>query len=151
MISDAPDGAKPAVFARLRRDLAELDYRREVRRLAEDGFTAEQVGNWVGITPDEVKALLRVAADDLMPLEGFSGATPYEICQRYAVGQIDRAQLVDELVRYPYQPMTLTDGYDWLTYDPPGAWSEVSAAERRGLIDIDIYGEVFDLRHPSED
>lgn len=69
-----------------------------------------------------------------MSLDGFSGATPAEICQRYAAGFIDRAHLVDELTRFPYVKGGQTDGYDSLIVDPPGTWSEVSAAVRRGQL-----------------
>lgn len=82
-----------------------------------------------------------------MSLDGFSGATPAEICHRYAAGFIDRAQLVDELTRSPYVKGGQTDGYDSLIVDPPGTWSEVSAAVRRGAIEEDVYEEVFNRRH----
>ncbi len=86
-----------------------------------------------------------------MSLDGFSGATPAEICQRYAAGFIDRAQLVDELTRFPYVKGGQTDGYDSLIVDPPGTWSEVSAAVRRGAIEEDVYEEVFNRRHHGID
>lgn len=79
----------------------------------------------------------------------FSAPTPYGICERFAAGTISRGQLIDELVRFPYEPGGTTDGYDSLIVDPPGTWSEVSDAERRGLIDHAVYGEVFDRRHPE--
>src|SRR5690606_7749494 len=100
-----------------------------------------------GIAQPSVLSALRTAAKVTMPLEGFSGATPYEICQRYANGLIDRAQLVDELTRFPYVEGGHTDGYDSLIVDPPGTWSEVSDARRRGLIEYDVYEEVFNRRH----
>jgi hypothetical protein len=82
-----------------------------------------------------------------MPIENFSGATPEEICRRYAAGFLTREQLVDELARFPYVKGGTTDGYDTLIVDPPGAWSEVDDAARLGLIDDAIYEEVFSLRH----
>lgn len=85
-----------------------------------------------------------------MSNDGFSGPTPYEICQRYAAGVIDRVQLVDELIRFPYVKAGETDGYDSLIVDEPGAWSEVGDAVRRGLIEEDIYEEVFNRRHGNE-
>lgn len=75
--------------------------------------------------------------------------TPYELCQHYANGLLSRAQLVDALVAYPYTSGGQTDGYDSLIVDPPGTWSEVSDAARRGLIDEGIYAEVFIRRHPE--
>lgn len=82
-----------------------------------------------------------------MPLSGFSGAAPYEICQRYAAGFIDRVKLVDELTTFPYVKDGQTDGDDSLIVDPGGTWSEVSDARRRGLIEDDVYEEVFNRRH----
>lgn len=42
-----------------------------------------------------------------------------------------------------------TDGYDSLIVDPPGTWSEIDDAARRGLISDDIYETVFNRRHFS--
>ncbi len=148
-IHEVPDDVRPAALARLNRELAEIDYRRELRSLIELGYSKHQVMRWIGITEKFLDDSLHAAGRDLALLEGFSGGTPDEICKRYAVGQIDRAQLIDELARYPYTEPGDTDGYDWLAVVPPGTWSEVSDAEWYGFIDDDVYGEVFDLRHGS--
>src|SRR5699024_3124770 len=107
--------------------------------LAEHGFSQRQISRWLGITQPSVNSALRTAAKVAMPVEGFSGATPMEICQRYAAGFIDREQLIDELTRFPYAPGATTDGYDSLIVDPPGTWSEVSESIDRGLVDDDVY------------
>lgn len=144
---DIPVEARAAVRARRRKEIDELDYRRELRRLGEHGYSQTQISRWLGIAQPSVNSALRTAAKVLMPLDGFSGATPYEICQRYAVDFIDRAKLVDELTRFPYAESGETDGYDSLIVDSPGTWSEVSDARRRGLIEDDVYEEVFNRRH----
>ena len=77
--------------------------------------------------------------------------TPYQICQLYKEGVIDRELLIEKLVAYPYVPEKQTDGYDSLIVDPPGTWSEVSDALRHGLIEEDVYDEVFNKRHTKED
>ncbi|MFT4281508.1 hypothetical protein [Microbacterium sp.] len=146
-IAEVPAEARAAVRARRRKEIDELDYRRELRRLDERGYSQTQISKWLGIAQPSVLSALRTAAKVTMPLEGFSGATPYEICQRYAGGIIDRAQLVDELTRFPYVEGGHTDGYDSLIVDPAGTWSEVSDARRRGLIENDVYEEVFNRRH----
>lgn len=146
-IAEVPAEARAAVLARRRKEIDELDYRRQLRRLELGGYSQRDIARWVGITQPSVLSALRTAAKVPMPLEGFSGATPYEICQRYAAGFIDRAQLVDELTRFPYEKEGHTDGYDSLIVDPPGTWSEVSDARRRGLIEDGIYEEVFSRRH----
>jgi len=146
-VIEVPADAREAVKARRRKEIDELDYRRQLRRLEDAGYTQKQIGTWLGIAQPSVLSALRTAAKVPMPLEGFSGATPDEICQRYAGGLISRAQLVDELTRFPYAKGGKTDGYDSLIVDPPGTWSEVSDAVRRGLIEDDIYEEVFNRRH----
>ncbi|WP_186324547.1 hypothetical protein [Microbacterium paludicola] len=146
-IAEVPAEARAAMRARRRKEIDDLDYRRELRRLEEHGYSQTQISKWLGITQPSVLSALRTAAKVPMPLEGFSGATPYEICQRYAGGIIDRAQLVDELTRFPYVEGGRTDGYDSLIVDPAGTWSEVSDARRRGLIENDVYEEVFNRRH----
>lgn len=146
-IVEVPAQARAAVRARRRKEIDELDYRRELRRLGESGFTQAQMARWLGIAQPSVNSALRTAAKVSMPVEGFSGAGPAEICQRYAAGLIGRAQLVDELTRFPYALGGHTDGYDDLLVDPAGTWAEVSAAVRRGLIEEDVYDEVFALRH----
>ncbi|MHB9004294.1 MAG: hypothetical protein ACYC6C_09570 [Coriobacteriia bacterium] len=145
--AEVPAEARAAMRARRRKEIDELDYRRELRRLEECGYSQTQISKWLGIAQPSVLSALRTAAKVTMPLEGFSGATPYEICQRYAGGLIDRAQLVDELTRFPYAKGGQTDGYDSLIVDPVGTWSEVSDARRRGLIEDDVYEEVFNGRH----
>lgn len=149
-IAEVPAEARAAVLARRRKEIDELDYRRELRRLDQHGYSQREIAKWLGIAQPSVLSALRTAAKVPMPLDGFSGATPYEICQRYAAGFIDRAKLVDELTRFPYVKGGQTDGYDSLIVDPAGTWSEVSDAARRGLIEDDVYEEVFNGRHGIE-
>lgn len=149
-IAKVPAEARAAVLARRRKEMDELDYRRELRRLDERGYSQREIARWLGIAQPSVHNALRTAAKVPMPLDGFSGATPYEICQRYAAGFIDRGKLVDELTRFPYVKGGETDGYDSLIVDPPGTWSEVDDAARRGLIEDDVYEEVFNRRHGLE-
>jgi hypothetical protein len=74
---------------------------------------------------------------------GFSGASPYEIAERYSAGEITREQLVEELVRWEYRPARATDGLDWMTGDS-GEFSEtVGRALDEGLIDDATYDEVL--------
>lgn len=144
---ELPIQARPAMRARYRKEIDELDYRRELLRLESAGYSQRQISNWLRITQPSVHSALKTAAKDVMPLEGFSGATPSEICKRYAGGFIDRAQLVDELTRFPYAKGGQTDGFDSLIVDSPGTWSEVDDAARRGLVGDDVYEEVFNRRH----
>ncbi|QRY42321.1 hypothetical protein JVX92_14890 (plasmid) [Microbacterium hominis] len=149
ILADAPREAHDAVRARRRQQLDELDYRRSVLALTEHGYNQNQIARWLGITQPSVASALKTARKVTRPVEGFSGATPMEICQRYAAGLIDRAQLVDELARFPYAPRPETDGVDWLVDTPPGTWMEVTLAHYQRLIDDAIYDEVFQRRHPD--
>ncbi len=143
---DNPERAGAAVLARRRRDLAELDFRREVRRLLDGGDSVEDVAVWVGLPlrPEHAQEVVRAASEVSMPVEGLSGATPYEICERYSVGEFDRAQLIDELKRYPYVPGGRPAPGDDLIVDPPGTSFEISHAKRMGLVDEAVYRDVFD-------
>ncbi|APT91866.1 hypothetical protein CPHO_01920 [Corynebacterium phocae] len=143
---DLPDKVKKALRLRQRRDIAELDYRRQLRQLHEE-FTQRELGKMLNIAQSSVQKTLKVAEKEAPPVEGFSGATPYEICQRYAAGEMLRDKLIDELTRFPYTKSDKTDGYDSLTVDPKGTWAEVSQAIRQGLIDEDVYEIVFNRRH----
>lgn len=132
---------------RSRRDLLELEIRREVKQFRRDGLSERKIAALVEVSQPTIHKMLEVAEKDPDPPEGFKGATPLEICQRYDAGEFDRDELVDQLTRFPYAKGGKTDGYDDLIVDPPGTWSEVSAAFRRGLIDEDVYEDVFNRRH----
>ncbi|WP_422117748.1 hypothetical protein [Brachybacterium sp. UNK5269] len=132
---------------RSRRDLLELEIRREVKRYRDDGLSERKIAALVEVSQPTIHKMLQVAAKDPDPLEGFRGATPLEICQRYDAGEFGRDELVDQLVRFPYAESGTTDGYDWMAVDPPGSWSELSIAIDRGLIGEDVYEDVFNRRH----
>lgn len=132
---------------RSRRDLIELDIRREVKQFRRDGLSERKIAALVEASQPTIHKMLEVADRDPDPLEGFKGATPLEICQRYDAEEFGREELIDQLVRFPYAKGGKTDGYDSLIVDPPGTWSEVSQAVDRGLIDEDVYEDVFNRRH----
>lgn len=132
---------------RSRRDLIELDIRREVKQFRRDGLSERKIAALVEASQPTIHKMLEVADRDPDPLEGFKGATPLEICQRYDAEEFGREELIDELVRFPYAKGGKTDGYDSLIVDPPGTWSEVSQAVDRGLIDEEVYEDVFNRRH----
>jgi hypothetical protein len=141
---DVPEEVAPAAMALLRLRLAELDYLREVRRLLDAGRPEEELAEHLLLfEPHEVERMTSARAVSV-PVTGFSGATPYELCERYSAGMLDRDRLVDELVRFPYVPRDKVDGYDDLVVNPPGTFKEVSMANLDGLIDIDIYGDVVE-------
>jgi hypothetical protein len=139
-----PADFRALVATRLRKELIDLDYKREILVLSKD-HSQRELAKWLGIAQPSINAVLQRAKKNLALVpEGFSGASPYEICQRYAADEITRVQLVDQLTRWQYVPGNSTDGYDDLIVDPPGTFREVEAAYRHGLIDGDLYDEVFD-------
>ncbi|WP_435080231.1 hypothetical protein [Clavibacter michiganensis] len=146
---DVPEEVAPAASALLRFRLAELDYLREVRRLLDAGRPEEELARELRVFRPEDLARLRAAREVSLPLEGFSGALPMEICERYAAGMLEREQLVDELARYPYVPRALPDGYDDLVVNPPGTFADVAEAADLGLIEDDVYEDTFTRRHGS--
>lgn len=99
------------------------------------------------MTQPTISAALKSATRVADPLEGFSGASAYEIAQRFAAGEIDRDQLVDELTRWEYVPMPHTDGYDDLPIIPAGTFEEVARARRAGLIDAATYDVIVHASH----
>ncbi|OUE20010.1 hypothetical protein BFL34_02158 [Clavibacter michiganensis] len=144
---DVPEEVAPAASALLRLRLAELDYLREVRRLLDAGRPEEELARELRVFRPEDLARLRAAREVSIPLEGFSGALPMEICERYAAGMLERERLVDELARYPYLPLDRTDGWDDLMVNPPGTWAEFMLAIDIGLVEDALYEEVFNRKH----
>lgn len=142
-LNDLSSSARAVAVAAIRRDLAALDLDRAIARTPLSEADNHALKRWVNRTRHFG------SGQDSMPLDGFSGSTPYEICERFAAGLIDESQILDELVRYPYVPDGSTDGYDSLIVDPPGTWSEVVSATWHGLIDERVYEAVFSRRHPS--
>ena len=137
-----------AAKLRRRRDLHDLDYRRALRKVRavvqREGYAQRSVADNLGISQPALSKALRSAEQVQEPREGFSGASPYEICERYHVEFIDREQLIDELLRWPYAKRGKTDGFDGLAIDPPGAWGDVTKALDDGLIDGETYDQILD-------
>ena len=130
--------------ARARRDVAELDYRRALARAAE-GHTQRELADLLGLSQPSVSSALRTAERVPMPAEGQRSASPYEVCQRYAAGELTRAEAIAELIEWDYVVA------DWrpapgddLSIVPPGTFLEVMDAAHARLIDYEMYAEVFD-------
>ncbi|MGV4398191.1 hypothetical protein, partial [Pandoraea pneumonica] len=79
---------------------------------------------------------------------GFSGASPAEICQRYAAGALSRDQVIDELSRWDYEESAFDDeavslGLDDASIEPDGTFQEVIQAADQALISGEIYDQVM--------
>lgn len=136
--------------ARATEQVAHLDYVRAVVEVRAQGLTQTEIARELGVSQPAVSQLLSSAGRTAGAVrEGFSGGSPYEICERYAAGQIDRARVVDELARWPYEQGDPGDGFDWLTYEP-GEWhQQVVPALDEGLLDDATYDAVLDRRSTS--
>lgn len=144
-IMDIPVEAVAARKARYRREMSDLDYRRNIVRLKVSGVTQTAIARMIDVAQPTVQKLLARAATITMPAEGFSGADPYEICERYAADLITREQLVDELTRWEYAPRGRTlDAFDDLIVPVPGSIEDLERALSRGLIDDELFDEVAD-------
>jgi hypothetical protein len=134
---------KRARQLRSRRAVDRLDYLRAVRALSAT-IRQEDLARGLGVTQPAISSTVKKAREVEEVLAGFSGASPYEIAERYSAGQIDRAQLVVELGRFPYAPTPRTDGADWLTAQTAKTVGEVLDALHDGLIDPPLYEQIQD-------
>lgn len=125
---------------RSRRSVTDLSYQRVLRALA-GKMTQSEIAAQLHVTQSAVSQALKTARNVEEVRPGFSGASPYEIAQRYAAGELDHERALEELTRWPYDPIARSDGYDALIVDEPGTHTleEVVRAYREGLIDQDMY------------
>jgi hypothetical protein len=121
--------------------LAGIDRDRLIRLALVSGSSQSALARELGMTQARISQI--AAVPESVP-EGLSGATPLEIAQRYAVGEIDRAQAVEELSRFPYrsasEPSELDDAWE----PGPLTWADVVDVHRQGLIDDDMYDDALD-------
>ncbi|MDY0914601.1 MULTISPECIES: winged helix-turn-helix domain-containing protein [Rathayibacter] len=139
-IAQMPDGDTVRRL-RSRQVVTRVSYLRELRRAAQD-TTQRQLARLIGISQPSVNSALKSAAavPDVRP--GFSGATTYEIAQRYDAGELTREQTIDELGRWSYRPGSPSDGFDWTTADA-GEFEDVERAFSEHLIDAEMYDEIL--------
>ncbi|MBB2959555.1 hypothetical protein [Pseudoclavibacter helvolus] len=141
MSTQLEDRAKEARLLRRRSELDRLTYIRKVAELAQLGSQRE-IARALGIAQPNVSKTMKAAAAAPPLVEGFSGADPFEIAERYSIGELTLFQLVHELLRWDYKPTQRTDGYNDLLFSVPGSWDDIVRAESEGLIGLDVYGFV---------
>jgi hypothetical protein len=119
-------------------ELASLDFKRAIQDAAEH-LRQKTIAEWARLSEPRVSQIVR-RTDRLRP--GFSGASPTEVAQRYAVGEISEQQAVDELSRWEYRPMPAVDPFNE-SWDPgKGTWLEVEDAWFARLITDEMYREI---------
>lgn len=128
--------------ARQRVEVDALDYKRMLKAAA-GGMTQREMAALLGMSqPAVAKALQRAQAVPAV-VGDFNAASPYEVCQRYAAGFIDRAEVVRQLVEWPYKPTPWANEYGEFEESMEGTWQEVVEAADNGLIDDAIYDDVL--------
>jgi hypothetical protein len=132
---------------KLRADLAERDKLRAVRVARELGATQQALAQVLGVTqPAVIKMLGRQPVMAPLIPAGRSGATPYEVAERYAAGLIDRDAMRAELGSWDYTPRHLPAGLaDDVGVEDEGSFDGVLRAGRRGLIDDEDYEVIADV------
>lgn len=105
MTITSPDRA-PALARRAlaREDLGRLDYLRALREAVQQGLPQRDIARALHITQSAIsQALTKAESRGVKAIpEGFSGASPYEIAERYAAGEIDRDEMIRQLSAWPY-------------------------------------------------
>lgn len=123
---------------RARRAVDRLDELRALRGLARHLSQAE-LARALGVSQPAVSKRLREASSVPAVRPGFSGASAYEIAQRYAAGLLSREQTLEELSRWTYKPGDPGDGVDWLSYRPGEFEEQLGKALDHGLVDDAMY------------
>ncbi|WP_052589324.1 sigma-70 family RNA polymerase sigma factor [Luteipulveratus mongoliensis] len=121
--------------SRLREDLDRLDTQRAMVAAIKAGVRQQALAEALGVSQGAVSQRLKIARDASAVPDGFAGASPREIAQRYALGQLDQTTLVRQLTAWPYPPRDDESG------DHP--WEEVAEAVDRGWITHDEYEQVL--------
>lgn len=128
--------------ARQRVEVDALDYKRTLKAAA-GGMTQREMAALLGMSQPAVAKALQRAQGVPAVVGEFNAASPYEVCQRYAAGYIDREELVRQLVEWPYKPTPWANEYGEYEESLDGTWEEVGDALRHELIDAATYDEVL--------
>ena len=131
--------------ARVRREVAELDYQRALVRAAQS-HSQREIAHTVRLSQPSVSSALKTARRVAMPEPGQRWASPYEVCQRYAAGELTRDETIQILSTWEYvdTPGTLSEPGDDIMLLPQGSIYDVALAHRHGLIDDDMCEAAFD-------
>lgn len=127
--------------ARVRREVAELDYQRALVRAAQS-HSQREIAHTVQLSQPSVSSALKTARRVAMPEPGQQWASPYEVCQRYAAGELTRDQTIEVLCAWSYVETPPMDPWEDLIDLPEGSIHDVGLAYHRRLIDLDMYGIV---------
>ncbi|GGM01324.1 hypothetical protein [Glutamicibacter protophormiae] len=147
-MSQAVEGPwNAAILAALRRHRAlravgDLDYKRVLKAALGEKIPQKVLAQTLGVSQPAVAKALKGAVDVVDVLDGHSSATPYEVCQRYAAGLLEREAMIMELAAWPYPPTPMADEYGDYQDTDSGTFDDVVVAKRLGLIDGEAYAEI---------
>ncbi|MGQ4509936.1 hypothetical protein ACUH9X_04270 [Dermabacteraceae bacterium P13147] len=143
--------AEQAKQIRILMEMKKLDHQRILLTLFERGLDPLAIAKLIGVPRPDVEAALVQAKEEKVEQArpGFSGTSPMEVCKRYAIGELTREQVIDELIRWEYEkvPEVELNWIDDIWPDVPGSFQDVESACYNKLIDSEIYGSVFRARH----
>jgi len=127
------------VKRRTKLKLADLDYKRAIKEAAHSGMiTQQEMAKHLGISQPSVSSAIK-KAEKVDEKE-----TPFELCQRYSIGELSEEQLVDRLSNWEYVTSSVPDEYDGLLVDQPGTFREVEWAVIGGLIESSVYDTILE-------
>lgn len=131
--------------ARLGLKLAELTFKRALIGAASGGESQRAIGHAASISQPAVAQHLANSGHIRPVPEGFSGADPLEICQRYYLGQITEDRLIDELTRWEYVPDPAPEHPLDEGATIPGTWNDVVVATNMEYISEEQYARLFQI------
>ncbi|MGQ4535195.1 hypothetical protein ACUH9Y_08895 [Dermabacteraceae bacterium P13115] len=142
--------AEQAKQIRILMEMKKLDHQRILLTLFERGLDPLAIAKLIGVPRPSVEAALVQAQEEEVEQArpGFSGTSPMEVCKRYAIGELTREQVIDELIRWEYVevPEEEHDYFDDLRFSTPGSLDDVADAYYDKLIDGELHDEVVKTR-----
>lgn len=126
---------------RQRMEVDTLDYKRTLKAAA-GCMSQREMAEVLGMSQPAVAKALQRAASVPEVLAGHEAASPYEVCQRYAAGLIDRDKAIQELVAWPYPATPSPDEYGDYSEPIEGSFFDVVHARHMGLIEKAMYSEI---------
>jgi hypothetical protein len=142
MTDDTPGSRARALI--YRGELEELDYRREMVAMTKAGMTRQAIADQFHVTQSSVSDVLAKMRDDWPVPGGFCGATPLEICKRFAAGMITRDELIDQLCRYPYtEPWQADSDFEDIWGENQGSVDELHTALARQILDYETFRAIL--------
>jgi hypothetical protein len=138
MTSHNAERLNQVIAARARMELAAIDFKRTIQDAAVH-VRQNTIAEWAGLSKPRVSQIVNRTP---RPRNGFSGASPTEVAQRYAAGEISAQQTVDELSRWTYNPMPASDPFDETWQPGEGTWFDVETAWFARLITDEMFAAI---------